>query len=342
MNFGKSPHYSGLKMEAGFTPLFVRMVLFMTFRRSIGMSGVPDLTVQIGPLQLRNPVMPASGTFGYGQEYSEFLNLNRLGAIIVKTITFRPRAGSLPHRSTEVSSGFLANIGLQNVGVKRFIEEKLPYFEGIDSPLIVSIGGESVEEFAEVTKVLNNQKRVDALEINISCPNVQKGGMQFGADLEITRDLVSRLRDLTEKGLIIKLTPMVTDIRPFAEICQLCGADGVSLINALVGMAIDIRTRRSKLGRNVTGGLVGPAIKPHALYLVWQAVKVVDIPVIGIGGISSAEDAIEFLIAGASAIEVGTWNLVNPAGMVEIIEGIKAYMAQNKIKALSEVIGTLS
>jgi dihydroorotate dehydrogenase (NAD+) catalytic subunit len=306
------------------------------------MSGVPDLSVVIGTMKLKAPVMTASGTFGYGQEYSEFIDLNRLGAIIVKTITLRPKVGSLPHRSTEVSCGLLANIGLQNVGVKRFIEEKLPFYDGIDAPLIVSVGGESVAEFAEVAKALNYQKRVDALEINISCPNVQKGGMQFGMDLEVTRDLVSRLRDLTEKSLIVKLTPMVTDIRPFAEICQLCGADGVSLINALVGMAIDIRTRRSKLGRNITGGLVGPAIKPHALYLVWQAFKVVDIPVIGIGGITSAEDAIEFFIAGASAIQVGTWNFVNPAGIARIIEGIRTYMAQNEIMALSELIGTLS
>jgi dihydroorotate dehydrogenase (NAD+) catalytic subunit len=305
------------------------------------MSGVPDLTVQIGPLQLTNPVMPASGTFGYGQEYSEFLDLNSLGAIIVKTITLRPKVGSLPHRSAEVSSGFLANIGLQNVGVKRFIEEKLPYFEGIDTPLIVSIGGESVEEFSEVAKLLDRQKRVDALEINISCPNVKKGGMQFGVDLEVTRDLVSRVRDLTEKGLIVKLTPMVADVRFFADTCQQCGADAVSLINALIGMAIDIKTRRSKLGRNLTGGLVGPAIKPHALYLVWQAGKAVDIPVIGIGGITSAEDAIEFFIAGASAVQIGTWNFIQPGGLKRIIDGIRAYMVQNGITKLSELIGAL-
>lgn len=306
------------------------------------MNGLPDLSVVIGAMKLKTPVMPASGTFGYGQEYSEFIDLKRLGAIVVKTITLKPRVGSYPHRSTEVASGFLANIGLQNVGVERFIQEKLPYFEDIDAPLIVNIGGQSVEEFVKLANILNRQKRVDALELNISCPNVEKGGMHFGVDLKVTEDLVRRVRDVTEKSVIVKLTPLVMDIRPFAEICQLCGADGVSLINALVGMAINIRTRRSKLGRNITGGLVGPAIKPFALYLVWQACKTVDIPVIGIGGISSAEDAIEFFIAGASAIEVGTWNLVNPSAMVDIIEGIEAYMAQNKIKALSELIGTLS
>jgi dihydroorotate dehydrogenase (NAD+) catalytic subunit len=292
-------------------------------------------------MKLKNPVMPASGTFGYGQEYSEFIDLNRLGAIIVKTITLKPRIGSYPHRSTEVASGFLANIGLQNVGVERFIEEKLPYFEGIDAPLIVSIGGQSAEEFVKVADIMNRQRRVDALELNISCPNVHKGGMHFGVDLEVTRDLVMRVRDVTGKSLIVKLTPMATDIRLFAEICQHCGADGVSLINALVGMAVDIKTRRSKLGRNITGGLVGPAIKPFALYLVWQAAKTIDIPIIGIGGISSAEDAIEFLIAGASAIGIGTWNFVHPSAMVEIIDGIETYMVENKINSLTELIGIL-
>jgi len=306
------------------------------------MSGLPDLSVHVGPMKLKNPVMPASGTFGYGQEYSEFIDLNRLGAIIVKTITLKPRVGSYPHRSTEVASGFLANIGLQNVGVERFIEDKLPYFDGIDSPLVVSIGGQSVEEFVEVANTLNRQKTVNALEINISCPNINKGGMHFGVDLEVTRDLVTRVRDVTENGLIVKLTPMVTDIRPFAEICQVCGADAVSLINAPVGMAIDIKTRRSKLGRNMTGGLVGPAIKPFALYLVWQVSKTVDIPVIGIGGISSTEDAIEFFIVGASAIEIGTWNFINPSIMIEVIDGIQAYMVENKIRTLSELIGPFS
>lgn len=306
------------------------------------MNGLPDLSVNIGRMHLKNPVMPASGTFGYGQEYSEFLDLNRLGAVIVKTITLKPRMGSYPHRSTEVPSGFLASIGLQNVGIERFIQEKLPYFDGIDVPLIVSIGGQSVEEYVKLAKILNRQKRVDSLELNISCPNVDKGGMHFGADPDATRDLITRARDVAEKTLIVKLTPMVDDIRPFAEISQQCGADGVSLINGLVGMAIDIKTRRSKLGRNTTGGLVGPAIRPFALYLVWQAAKSIDIPVVGIGGISSAEDAIEFLIAGASAIEIGTWNFINPGITMEVIDGIEAYMKENDIQNLSELIGTFS
>ena len=306
------------------------------------MNGLPDLSVNIGRMHLKNPVMPASGTFGYGQEYEPYIELNRLGAVIVKTITLKPRMGSYPHRSTEVPSGFLASIGLQNVGIERFIEEKLPYFDGIDVPLIVSIGGQSVEEYVKLAKILNRQKRVDGLELNISCPNVDKGGMHFGADPDVTRDLITRVRDVAEKTLIVKLTPMVADIRPFAEISQQCGADGVSLINGLVGMAIDIKTRRSKLGRNTTGGLVGPAIRPFALYLVWRVAKTVDIPVVGIGGISSAQDAIEFLIAGASAIEIGTWNFINPGITIQVIDGIEAYMKENKMQSLSELIGTFS
>ncbi len=194
----------------------------------------------------------------------------------------------------------------------------------------------------KLTDILDRQKRVDALELNVSCPNVDKGGIQFGVDLEIIRELVTRVRDATDKTVIAKLTPMVTDIRVFAEICQQSGADGVSLINGLLGMAINIKTRRSKLGRNPTGGLTGPAIKPFALYLVWQVCKTVDIPVIGIGGISSPEDAIEFFIAGASAVEIGTWNFVNPRITMDIIEGLEAYMVENRIQDLSELVGTFS
>jgi dihydroorotate dehydrogenase (NAD+) catalytic subunit len=306
------------------------------------MNGLPDLSLCIGKMRLKNPIMPASGTFGYGQEYEDYIDLSQLGAVVVKTITLKPRIGSHPHRSTEVSAGFLASIGLQNVGIQRFIEEKLPYFESVDSLLIVSIGGESIEEYVKLAEILNREKRVDALEVNISCPNVYKGGMHFGADPEVTRDLVTRVRDVTDKTLIIKLTPMVADIRLFATISQQCGADGVSLINGLPGMAVDIKTRRSKLGRNVSGGLTGPAIKPFALYLVRQVYESIDIPVIGIGGISSPEDAIEFFIVGASAIEIGTWNFINPQIMIGVINGIQDYLLANNIQTLSQLIGTFS
>ena len=304
------------------------------------MNGLPDLSVTIGRLRLKNPVMPASGTFGYGPEYEEFFDLNRLGAIIVKTITLKPRIGSYPHRSTEVPSGLLASIGLQNVGIESFIEEKLPYFDRIEAPLVVNIGGLTVDEYVKLAEKLEHQERVDALELNISCPNVDRGGMHFGVDTDVTRDLITRVRDVTGKTLIVKLTPMVTDIRLFADICQQVGADGISLINAPLGMAIDIKTRRSKLGRNKTGGLAGPAIKPFALYLVWQVCRNTDIPVIGIGGISSTEDAIEFFIAGASAVEIGTWNFINPSITMDIIDGLAAYMSENNITKLSELIGT--
>ncbi len=304
------------------------------------MNGLPDLSVTIGRLRLKNPVMPASGTFGYGPEYEEFFDLNRLGAIIVKTITLKPRIGSYPHRSTEVPSGLLASIGLQNVGIESFIEEKLPYFDRIEAPLVVNIGGLTVDEYVQLAEKLEHQERVDALELNISCPNVDRGGMHFGVDSDVTRDLITRVRDVTGKTLIVKLTPMVTDIRLFADICQQVGADGISLINAPLGMAIDIKTRRSKLGRNKTGGLAGPAIKPFALYLVWQVCRNTDIPVIGIGGISSTEDAIEFFIAGASAVEIGTWNFINPSITMDIIDGLEAYMSENNITKLSELIGT--
>ena len=268
------------------------------------------------------------------------MDLNRLGAIVVKTITLKPRVGSYPHRSTEVASGLLASIGLQNVGIERFLADKLPFFESIQTPLIVNIGGESIEEYVSLARSLDQQARVDGLELNVSCPNVRKGGMHFGVDPEVLRDLVSQVRQVTGKVLMVKLTPMVTDIRPFAEICQRQGADAVSLINAPIGMAVDIKTRRSRLGKNLTGGLTGPAIKPMALYCVWRVCRAVDLPVIGIGGISCLEDALEFFIAGASAVQVGTWNFINPRITLDIIEGLEKYMGEHHLENLSELRGT--
>jgi dihydroorotate dehydrogenase (NAD+) catalytic subunit len=305
------------------------------------MSGLPDCSVKIGRLQLKNPVMPASGTFGYAEEYAPFMDLNRLGAIVVKTITLKPRVGSYPHRSTEAASGLLASIGLQNVGIERFLEDKLPFFERLKTPLIVNIGGESIEEYVSLAHSLDQQARVHGIELNVSCPNVRKGGMHFGVDPEVLSALVSQVRQATGKALMVKLTPMVTDIRPFAEICQHQGADALSLINAPIGMAVDVKTRRSRLGKNLTGGLTGPAIKPIALYCVWRACRAVDLPVIGIGGISSLEDAIEFFIAGASAIQVGTWNFINPRITLDIIEGLEKYMRENHLETLTELRGTM-
>jgi len=304
------------------------------------MSGLPDGSVRIGPLQMKNPVMPASGTFGYAEEYASFMDLNLLGAIVVKTITLKPRIGSYPHRSTEVASGLLASIGLQNVGIERFIEDKLPFFEELKTPLIVNIGGESIEDYVSLANSLDQQAMVRGIELNVSCPNVRKGGMHFGVDPEVLRELVSRVRQVTGKALMVKLTPVVTDIRLFAEICQRQGADAVSLINAPVGMAVDIKTRRSRLGKNLTGGLTGPAIKPLALYCVWRVCRAVDLPVIGIGGISSLEDALEFFIAGACAVQVGTWNFINPRITLDIIEGLEKYMEDHRLRTLAELRGT--
>jgi dihydroorotate dehydrogenase (NAD+) catalytic subunit len=301
------------------------------------MSGLPDGSVRIGPLQLKNPVMPASGTFGYAEEYASFMDLNLLGAIVVKTITLKPRVGSYPHRSAEVASGLLASIGLQNVGIARFIEDKLPFFEELQTPLIVNIGGESIEDYVSLANSLDQQATVRGIELNVSCPNVRKGGMHFGVDPEVLRELVSRVRQVTGKALMVKLTPAVTDIRLFAEICQRQEADAVSLINAPVGMAVDIKTRRSRLGKNLTGGLTGPAIKPLALYCVWRVCRAVDLPVIGIGGISSLEDALEFFIAGACAVQVGTWNFINPRITLDIIEGLEKYMVEHHLKSLPEI-----
>ena len=300
---------------------------------------MPDRSLNIGSLHLKNPVMPASGTFGYGEEYSSFMDLNRLGAIVVKTITLKPRVGSYPHRSTEVASGLLASIGLQNVGIERFIQDKLPFFEGLKTPLIVNIGGERIEDYVSLAEMLDQQALVRGIELNVSCPNVRKGGMHFGADPEVLRDLVSRVRQATGKMMTVKLTPMVTDIRPFAEICQRQGADAVSLINAPIGMAVDIKTRRSRLGRNMTGGLTGPAIKPIALYCVWRVCRAVDLPIIGIGGISCLEDALEFFIAGACAVQVGTFNFINPRITLDIIEGLEKYMVEHRLKDLSVMRG---
>jgi dihydroorotate dehydrogenase (NAD+) catalytic subunit len=305
------------------------------------MNGSPDLSVRLGRLALRNPVMPASGTFGYGQEYAPFLDLNRLGAVTVKTITLKPRIGSYPHRSTEVPSGLLSSIGLQNVGVERFLQEKLPFFDHITPALIVNIGGERIEEYVTLARTLDEHPRIDALEVNVSCPNVHKGGMHFGVDPHVMEDLIARIRSVTGKPLIVKLTPMVTDICRFAQIAKRCGADAVSLINAPLGMAVDIKTKRSRLGRNPAGGLTGPAIRPLALYLVRRVFKSVDIPVIGIGGIASWEDAVEFFLAGASAVQIGTMNFINPGAAVEVIDGIRKYLVDNGMETLSQLVGTL-
>lgn len=305
------------------------------------MNGMPDLSVQIGKLTLKNPVMPASGTFGYATEYAPFIDLNSLGAIIVKCITPKPQIGSYPHRLAETPSGSVCTIGLQNVGVDQFIEEKMPYLRQLAPPLIVNIGAQNVEEFAQLASRLTHVEGISALEVNISCPNVKKGGRQFGIDPDATYQVIRAIRRETDLTLITKLTPDVTDIALLAKAAISAGADALSLINGPLAMAIDIETRRSKLGRNITGGLTGPAIKPIAVRMVWQVAQAVNVPIIGIGGITCAEDALEFIIAGASAVQIGTYNFVDPTALLKTIEGIKAYMARHKIKIFKDLIKSL-
>ncbi len=300
-----------------------------------------DLSVTIGKLKLKNPVMPASGTFGYGEEFADFLDLNDLGAIIVKGTGLKPRMGSFQHRITEIPGGSLCTIGLQGVGVDVLIKDKLPYLRQYSTPVIVNIIGESIDDFSRITEILDKTEGISGLEINISCPNVKKGGMHFGVDPEATFEVVKAVRDNTDLTVIAKLTPNVTDITVFAKACEEAGADAISLINGLIGMGIDINTRRSKLGKNLTGGVTGPCLKPIALRLVWKVVQTVNIPVIGMGGITCAEDALEFFITGATAIEIGTYNMVDPQVMIKTIDGIKKYLIYNELESIKDVIGSL-
>lgn len=299
-----------------------------------------DLSVTLGKIKLKNPVMPASGTFGYGEEFTDFLDINDLGAVVVKGTFLKPRMGNPQHRMIEITGGSLCSIGLQGIGVERFIKEKLPFLRRFSTPVIVNIGGESIDEFARITEILSKEEGVAGLELNISCPNVKKGGMQFGCDPDAAFEVVKVVRNNTDLTVIPKLTPNVTDITVFAKACEEAGADAVSLINGLVGMAININTRRSKLGKNLTAGVTGPCLKPIALRLVWLVVQAVKIPVVGVGGITGAEDALEFFIAGATAIQIGTYNLIDPRIMIKTIDGIKQYLIDNKMKSMKDITGS--
>ncbi|MFZ1980966.1 MAG: dihydroorotate dehydrogenase [Smithella sp.] len=299
----------------------------------------PRMAVNLGRLKLNNPVMSASGTFGYGEEYAGYVDLNRLGAVVVKGLSLKPRLGNPPPRIMETASGMLNSIGLQNIGVDAFIEEKLPFLRKYDTAVIANIYGETFDEFKKVAKILSSAKGVHALEVNISCPNVKKGGVCFGTDPKIAARVTSTVKDETGLPVIVKLTPNVTDIAAIAQAVEKAGADIISLINTLTGMSVDLKTRRPHL-KNITGGLSGPAIKPVALRMVWQVIQKVSIPVIGIGGIMTAEDALEFLILGAKAVQIGTANFVNPHVTLNVIEGIKNYLAANKIRDINEIIGT--
>src|SRR3989339_1155779 len=300
----------------------------------------PDLRVSIGSLFLKNPVLTASGTFGYGKEFAPYVNLHYLGGVVVKGISLAPRRGNPPPRIVETASGMLNAIGLENVGLDRFISEKMPYLREIGTRVIVNILGDSLEEYQTLGRRLSEVEGISALEVNISCPNVKKGGVAFGTDPAMAEAVTRAVCAHSTLPVIVKLSPNVSDIAQIARGAEAGGAQAVSLINTLLGMAIDVRSRRPRLA-NIVGGLSGPAIKPIALRMVWQVAQAVKIPVIGIGGISTTEDALEFLLAGATAIEVGTANFVNPRASQEIVEGLARYVTDNRLDGISEVIGGL-
>jgi len=300
----------------------------------------PDLSVRIGPLNLRNPVLTASGTFGYGDEYASLVEVSKLGGIVVKSLTLRPRDGAPPPRLAETPAGMLNAIGLANIGVDKFLSEKLPYLQGRGTRVVVSIAGETLEEYEELAGRLDGAEGVDALEVNISCPNVRRGGMLFGADPDMAFEVLSAVRGATRMPVIAKLTPHASDVVAVAKAAREAGVDAISLINTLVGMAVDVEARRPKLG-NVTGGLSGPAIRPVAVALVWKVASAVPLPVIGIGGISSPEDAIEFLIAGAKAVQVGTATFFEPCTALWVVDGIAEYMKRHEFRSVEELSGSL-
>jgi len=294
--------------------------------------------VTIGKLKLKNPVMVASGTFGFGEEYQDFMELDCLGAIIPKGISLNPMVGNLPPRIFETAGGILNSIGLQNPGFHEFIKDKLPFLTRIRTHLIVNFFGNTQKEYIELAGRFDEIPGISGLEMNISCPNVKQGGIAFCSNPRMTYRLVRAVRKSTQLPLIVKLSPNVTEIDSLAKIAEEEGADAVSLVNTFKAMAINIHSRKPELG-NIIGGLSGPAIKPIALRMVWEVSQRVKIPVIGMGGIVKAEDAIEFILAGASAIQIGTANLVNPQTSTEVIQGIKKYLTENKIHHLRRLIG---
>ena len=299
-----------------------------------------NLSVKIGKLKLKNPVMVASGTFG--AEYRRFINVESLGAIITKTITLRPRIGNKPPRVAEAYSGMLNSIGLENQGLDDFINKKIPAFPAGKTALIVSVAGDSEEEFKSLVKSLDKTGRVDAIELNLSCPNVRHGQREglTAQDEKAVYETISKVRKLTKKTLIAKLAPCVTDITKIALAAEAAGVDAVSLINTYPAMGVDIVTRRPQLS-NITGGLSGPAIKPIALKMVWDTFKKIDIPIIGIGGIMDYKDAVEFILCGASAVQIGTASFVDPQASEETVKGIKRYMAENNLNNINELKGKL-
>lgn len=291
-------------------------------------------------VEFKNRVFVASGTFGYGDEVKDITAVEKLGGIITKSLSLKPRAGNPPPRIAETASGMLNSIGLANIGVHAFLETKLPVLRTLGTRVIVNVAASSLEEYCKVVEILEAEEGIDAYEINVSCPNVKEGGLNFGTDCTKTAEITRHLRSRTEKPLIIKLTPNVTHISEFARAVADAGADAVSLINTVIGMAIDVKTRKPKLS-TVTGGLSGPAIKPIALAKVFEVAKAVSIPIFGIGGIATAEDAIEFLLAGATAVQIGTMNFVDPKVSVTIAEGMEHYCRTHNIPDISTLVGAV-
>jgi len=296
--------------------------------------------IQIGNLKLKNPVLVASGTFGYAKEFTSYVNLKKLGGIITKTITLRARQGNPPPRVIETPSGMLNAIGLQNEGIDKFIKEKMPFLRSVGVPIIVSISGQTLQEYVKLAKILNKTKGVDAIELNVSCPNVKDKRCLIYQDKNIISSLVRQIKSVFKDTVIVKLSPNVADIVSLAKAAQDAGCDAVSLVNTFLAMSVDIEKKVPRLG-NITGGLSGPAIKPIALRMVWEVAQNIDIPVIGIGGIMNSDDAIEFIVAGASAVCVGTANLVDPCASGKIAKGIQDYLKKNKISDIKKLIGCL-
>ncbi|MBT0666416.1 dihydroorotate dehydrogenase [Geobacter pelophilus] len=300
----------------------------------------PNLSVEIAGIKLRNPVMTASGTFGYGAEFAPYMSLEKIGAIVTKGLSMKPKAGNPTPRIVETPGGMLNAIGLQNVGIEAFKAEKVPFLRTIATPVIVNLYGNTLEEYGELTEIIDTIPEVAGIEVNISCPNVKQGGIVFGTDPKAAFEVVSLVRESTLKPVIVKLSPNVTDVVVMAQACVDAGADALSLINTLTGMAIDLQKRRPILA-NITGGLSGPAIKPVALRMVWQVAKAVQVPLIGIGGIMTATDALEFILAGATAVQVGTANFLDPSAAATIAAGIEEWLVANGVSDIRDLIGAL-
>jgi dihydroorotate dehydrogenase (NAD+) catalytic subunit len=299
-----------------------------------------DLTIALGQLTLRNPLMAASGCFGYGVEYADAVDLSTLGGVVSKGLFLQPREGHPPERIVETPAGMLNAIGLQGIGVRRYIDEKLPELRARGATNIINICGSTLDEYVELARILSDAEGVHALELNISCPNIKEGGITFGCSLHGTFDVVSAVRKVTHLPVIPKLTPNVTDVAAIAKAAEDAGADAVSLVNTFLAMAIDIETRRPKLS-NIVGGLSGPAIRPIAVRMVYETRRAVQIPVIGMGGIASADDALEFIIAGASAVQIGTANFVDPFIWSKVLAGIREYMARHGVRRLQDLVGSV-